>query len=162
MTPKPNVGAEPLLPKMIWKGVNSPEEETKYSAAEAKAARIAALPVSCALKQRLCATATKVSWGEVINGRRPMVQYCQHFLKLYNDSTKSKGFGGVRASTDLRQAFFLGHTSDLLWFSVLRSLAALFSWARLMRPSQGVTVRIAPRQCSLLTAILRQVLACHR
>ncbi len=60
---------------------NSPEEETKYSAAEAKAARIAALPVSCALKQRLCATvlATKVSWGEVINGRRPMVQYCQQF-----------------------------------------------------------------------------------
>ena len=79
-------------------------EIARFSLASAKAVKISSLPVSAALEQRLRATtfAVQMTWGQVINGRKPSDRWRKKFLNLYNLATKDQKFPGGRASVDLR------------------------------------------------------------
>ena len=137
---------------------DSVEEIARFSSASAKAVKISSLPVSAALKQKLRATtfAVQMTWGQVINGRKPADRWRKKFLNLYNLATKDQKFPGGRASVDLRQALFLGHTSDLLWFATLRTVSALFTWAR-YRAASGLNVTWSHQTQVVLASVFRAI-----
>lgn len=112
-----------------------------------RAAKIARLPVSFHLKQRLAATvfATKAVCGVLINGRIPSAELQKSFLCKFNLATKCDQFSGGRASLGLRRALLLGHTSDLSLYAALRLIRGSFQWFQwTQRFAQNLTTVLRP------------------
>lgn len=108
----------------------SPMESQRQASAVLKARRISVLPVGMKLKCRLAATVLSpmASWGQGICGRFPNQSETKAFFSAYNLSVKTPNFPKGRACPELKKIFCLGHTCDLAFYSLLKTLRASFLW----------------------------------
>ena len=120
-------------------------ESQRQAAAAQKSRRISLLPVGLKLKNRLAATVLTpmAGWGQGICGRFPSQSECKSFFECYNLSTKTPKFPKGRACPELKKIFGFGHTSDLSFYSLQRTLRASFLWHR-FRSKTGVQVQWSP------------------
>ena len=125
---------------MPGKGPSNNEME-RLATAGRKADELSTLPIRADLKQRLAATvvAPTATWGFGIGGRWPNKSETKNFLTRFDLSTKCPQFPAGRSSKPLRQVFFLGHVSDLLFQAVARTARASFQW-HLLRAKHGQAV----------------------
>lgn len=108
------------------------------------------------LKSRLAATVLTpmAGWGQWICGRFPSQSECKSFFNFYNLSTKTKNFPKGRACPELKKIFGFGHTSDLGFYSLQRTLRASFLWHH-FRSKTGFQVQWSPTFVRALAAQLR-------
>jgi hypothetical protein len=138
---------------MPGKGPSNNEME-RLAAAGRKADELSTLPIRADLKQRLAATVVAPTatwgfgiWGFGIGGCWPNKSETKNFLMRFDLSTKCPQFPAGRSSKPLRQVFFLGHVSDLLFQAVARMARASFQW-HLLRAKHGHACAALARQWS--------------
>ena len=134
----------------------TPEDIKRQSDATSRATAIAYLPVSAKLKRGLAQAvyASHAAWGTFLKGRGPTAQEQSKFATEFNQATKCPSFPGGRASTQLRRAFFLGHSSDLGLFSLHRFVRSSFAWFD-YRAQGGISVSWSDQAVQMLQKALR-------
>ena len=133
-------------------------ESQRQQAAPRKSRRISLLPVGLKLKSRLAATilTPMAGWRQGICGRFPSQSECKSFFTCYNCnlSTKTPNFPKGRACPEVKKIFGFGHTADLGFYSLQRTLRASFLWHH-FRSKTGVKVQWSPTFARALAAQLR-------